>query len=522
MSAAAQARGSQEPLGSVNVTNLVIRLLVIGIVDAFALLLAIAVMGDGNWFLGVTIIVVALTLSYVNLRPSLWPVRWMTPALALVGLLVIYPMVYTLYVAFTNYSDGHRYTKVEAVEMLGSSLYLPEGEASYEWEVFRDEGGTYALWLSSDDGQQFFAMPDQALVPVTGEVPDTYEGFTHLTGGERFRALSEIQEMKFGPTDNPIGIASRTEAGVFRKKWEFDDAQNGLIDRETGTVYAADDTTGYFVAPDGTTAPLGYWVPVGFDNFTRIFTSSVISGPLARVFAWTVAFSFLSVISSFALGLLIALILNRGFPGVRIVRSLLLIPYAIPGMISILIWRGMLNPNLGVITTNIQAIFGWAPNWQSDPGWAKVAILLVNLWLSFPYFMLIASGALQAIPSAIYEAAEVDGANGWHQFWQMTMPLLLVAMGPLLVASFTYNFNNFMIIEAMFGGGPPMIGTTAPPVGHTDNLISYTFRYAFSAGGTRDYGFASAIAIVIFLIVGALTLIQFRFTRRLEEIGENV
>ncbi|MBE2270738.1 MAG: maltose transporter permease, partial [Anaerolinea sp.] len=93
---------------------------------------------------------------------------------------------------------------------------------------------------------------------------------------------------------------------------------------------------------------------------------------------------------------------------------------------------------------------------------------------------------------------------------------------PLLIASFTYNFNNYLIIEAMFQGGPPMTGTSAPPVGHTDNLISYTFRFAFAAGGTRDYGFASAIAIVIFLIVSTLTLIQFRFTRRLEEIGENV
>lgn len=522
MSAVAQSRGPQGPLASTYFTDIAIRLLIIGIVCAFALLLAVSLIGDGNWFLGGTIIVTTLILSYVNLRPSLWPIRWMTPALALVALLVIYPMLYTLYVAFTNYSDGHRYTKVEAIDLMGDTLYLPEGEASYAWEVFRDESGTYALWLTSDDGQQFFAIPDQPLIPVTGDVPNAYEGFTLLEGGERFRALSEIQEQPFGPTDNPIGIASRTQAGVFQQRWQFDEAQNALIDRETNTLYFADDTVGSFIAADGTTAPLGYWVPVGFDNFTRIFTSSVISGPLARVFAWTVAFAFLSVLSSFALGLLVALILNRGFRGVRLVRSLILIPYAVPGMISILIWRGMLNPNLGVITTNIEAIFGWAPNWQSDPGWAKVAILMVNLWLSFPYFMLICSGALQAIPSSIYEAAEVDGANNWNKFWSLTLPLLLVAVGPLLIASFTYNFNNFLIIEALFAGGPPMIGTSAPPVGHTDNLISYTFRFAFAAGGTRDYGFASAIAIVIFVIVGLLTLFQFRFTKRLEEIGENV
>jgi len=522
MSAAAQARGSLEPLTSPKVTDLAIRLILIALADAFALLLAVSVIGDGNWFLGVTLIVTALGLSYVNLNPAMWPVRWMTPAFALVALLVIYPMFYTLYVAFTNYSDGHRFTKIEAINAMGDTLYLPEGEASYAWEVFRNEAGTYALWLTSAEDQSFFAIPDQALVSVSGDVPDAYESYTHLEGGERFRALSEIQEMQFGPSDNPVGIASRTQAGVFQKKWVFDEAQNALIDQETGTLYDADDTSGNFVAANGEIAPLGYWVAVGFNNFTRIFNSSVIGGPLVRVFAWTFGFAFFSVISAFSLGLLVAIILNRGFPGVRIIRSLILIPYAIPGMIGILIWRGMLNPNLGVITTNMQAIFGWAPNWQSDPGWAKVAILMVNLWLSFPYFMLICSGALQAIPATIYEAAEVDGANNWQKFWSLTMPLLLVAIGPLLIASFTYNFNNFLIIEALFRGGPPMIGTSAPPVGHTDNLISYTFRYAFSAGGTRDYGFASAIAIVIFLIVGLLTLLQFRFTKRLEEIGENV
>ena len=147
---------------------------------------------------------------------------------------------------------------------------------------------------------------------------------------------------------------------------------------------------------------------------------------------------------------------------------------------------------------------------------------LVNLWLSYPYFMLICSGALQSIPSSIYEAAEVDGANAWNKFWSLTLPLLLVAVGPLLIASFTYNFNNYLLIEAMFQGGPTMIGTNAPPVGHTDNLISYTFRFAFGAGGTRDFGFASAIAIIIFIMVGLLTLLQFRFTKRWEEVGDNV
>jgi ABC-type sugar transport system permease subunit len=177
---------------------------------------------------------------------------------------------------------------------------------------------------------------------------------------------------------------------------------------------------------------------------------------------------------------------------------------------------------LGIVSTTIEDVTGWSPPFLTDPGWAKFAVILVNLWLTYPYFMLVCSGALQAIPTAIYEAAEVDGANTRQKFLSLTLPLLLVSVGPLLIASFTFNFNNFLLIEGLQRGGPPMIGTSAPPVGHTDNLISYTFRFAFGAGGTRDYGFASAIAIIIFIVVGVITLIQFRLTKRLEEIGENV
>jgi ABC-type sugar transport system permease subunit len=181
----------------------------------------------------------------------------------------------------------------------------------------------------------------------------------------------------------------------------------------------------------------------------------------------------------------------------------------------------MLNPELGVIDRTLEALFGWAPPWFTDPGWAKVAILLVNLWLSYPYFMLICSGALQSIPEEIYAASQVDGASGWQQFWSITLPLLLVAVGPLLIASFTFNFNNFNLIYLFNAGGPPMAGTPTP-AGHTDILISYVYNLAFSGSRGVNYGLAAAITIIIFFVVGALTLFQFRLTRTWEEVGENV
>ena len=135
--------------------------------------------------------------------------------------------------------------------------------------------------------------------------------------------------------------------------------------------------------------------------------------------------------------------------------------------------------------------------------------------------MLICSGALQAIPDDIYSAAKVDGASAWQQFRRITLPLLLVAVGPLLVASFTFNFNNFNIIFLFIQGGPPIAGA-ATRAGHTDILISYVYNLAFAGGRGADYGLASAITIVIFMIVAAITLFQFRYTKMWEEVGENV
>ena len=256
-------------------------------------------------------------------------------------------------------------------------------------------------------------------------------------------------------------------------------------------------------------------------NFKRFFTSFAINGPLVRIIIWTFAFAFFSLLLNFALGLLIAVIYNDPkFPLRKLIRTLLIIPYTVPALLTILVWRGMLNPELGVITRILESLFSWAPPWTTNQWWAKAAVLLINLWLSYPYFMLISSGSLQSIPEDYYAAAQVDGANKWQQFWQITLPLLLVAVGPLLLSSFVFNFNNFNLIYIFNAGGPPMAEDLI--AGHTDILISYVYNLAFSGGTGIDYGYAAAITIIIFFIVGTITLLQFRFTRMWEEVSENV
>lgn len=204
-----------------------------------------------------------------------------------------------------------------------------------------------------------------------------------------------------------------------------------------------------------------------------------------------------------------------------LLRALLLIPYTIPAFVAVPVWVGLLNPQFGVISMMINNVFGWVPPWFSDPFWSKVGILLIQTWLGFPYMFVVVTGALQTLPNDVYEAADLDGANAWHKFQSITLPLLLITMGPLLVASFAFNFNNFTVIDLYNRGGPP-IPNTPSPVGYTDILATYTYRIAFGSTGTSDYGYASAITVIIFFILMVITFFQFRYTNMLEERGRNV
>jgi arabinogalactan oligomer/maltooligosaccharide transport system permease protein len=154
----------------------------------------------------------------------------------------------------------------------------------------------------------------------------------------------------------------------------------------------------------------------------------------------------------------------------------------LPGFVTALVWRQMFNQDqqFGLINKTLHLNI----DWLGDPTWAKVAILITNLWLGFPYMFLICTGALQAIPSDVKEAAKIDGASGMRTIRSIIMPLVLVAVGPLLVASYAFNFNNFALIYLLTSGGPFEGNQTQ--VGSTDLLITYAFRLAIG-GVTPNY-----------------------------------
>jgi arabinogalactan oligomer / maltooligosaccharide transport system permease protein len=516
---------------SLSLGTIVFRLIALAVIDTFALYFLYGLLYDGVYFLAVAVAFVTVMINVVFLREDLYPLRWIAPGLALMIIMSVYPILFTIYTAFTNYGDGHLLTQQQAIHQLEKVTYLPEGGATFSWTAFRSAEGEFALWLLGPDGVAFLARPGEAMASVApGEagvgplddagIPQAMEGYRRLARAETVRFVSELSRLEFGEEPDTVRVRSLDAAIAMQQRYIYDPALDAMVDQQTGDVFR--NVQGTFTNDAGQTLRPGFHVVVGWRNFERFFTSPTLRGPLIRVTLWTFMFAFLSVATTFAFGLFVAIVFDDPYlPGKKLIRSLLIIPYTIPAVITILIWRGLLNPNLGIISLTIQDIFGITIPFFAHPSWAKVGILLINLWLGYPYMMLICSGALQAIPSDIYAAAEVDGANTWQRFTRLTLPLLLITVGPLLIASFTFNLNNFNVIYLYNSGGPPIAGT-ATPAGHTDILVSYIYRLAFAGGRGADYGYAAAITIVLFIVMVAITWFNFRFTRMWEEMGENV
>jgi arabinogalactan oligomer / maltooligosaccharide transport system permease protein len=501
------------------------------VIDAFAVLASYALLFSNNWPFAAVIVFTVLITNIIIFRPGLYPLRWMVPGLIFVIILVVYPIFYTVYTAFTNFGDGHLEAKQQVVARLLLEQYAPPDATTYSWILYyREENPTdIALWLSRQNADGSFEI---AFAPVGGEIveltqdspeaPASYEGYIPMPRRDTIQIVSNPENYIFGIGDDTAQIRTSAEAArPLLPRFVYDAEADTLLDQQTNTLYRANDVTGFYETANGADhLNPGYVVVVGFENFTRFFADPRLQGPLLTIFIWTIMFAFLSVFTTFSMGLFIAIILNDArLPGKKIIRSLLIIPYAMPGVISIVIWKGMLNQELGIVTHFVESL-GIEPLWFQEPAWTRAAIILVNLWLGYPYMMLICSGALQAIPSDIYEAAAVDGASPFQRFWSITLPLLLVAVGPLLIASFIYNFNNYLLIEALTAGDPP-IPNSPTPAGYTDILINYVYGLAFGNSTGADYGYASAITIIIFLIVAALTLVQFNFTNTWEKVSEN-
>ncbi|WP_277755540.1 carbohydrate ABC transporter permease [Vibrio furnissii] len=252
---------------------------------------------------------------------------------------------------------------------------------------------------------------------------------------------------------------------------------------------------------------------VGLKNFFNIFQINLWRNTFFDVLQWTIVWTLLASTLQCTVGVLLAILVNqKDLKFKPLIRTIFILPWAVPGFVTILIFTGMFNDSFGVINNVILDFFGIEPKaWLTDPFWTKVALIAIQTWLGFPFVFAMTTGVLQAIPNDLYEAATMDGASKFQQLKTITLPLVLYSIAPILITQYTFNFNNFNIIYLFNNGGPAVIGSNA---GGTDILVSWIYKLTMSSS---QYGIASAITLLLSIFVVGIALWQFRMTNSFKE-----
>ena len=241
---------------------------------------------------------------------------------------------------------------------------------------------------------------------------------------------------------------------------------------------------------------------IGFDNFIKLFNDSIFRTTMWNTFWYTGV----TTMFKLALGLWLAILLNRHFRGKALVRAFILLPFIIPTVLSTFAWKWMFDPTfsvinwtlfqLGIITTRI--------NWLGDPDLAMASIIIVNVWRGVPFFAISLLAGLQTISPELHEAAAIDGARPWNRFWYVTWPLLLPVTMVVLLFSIVQTFADFQLVYVMTGGGPA-------------NATHLFATYAYQLGiGTGLLSQGAAISLAMFPFLFLIVVVQLLYIRRVE------
>ena len=246
------------------------------------------------------------------------------------------------------------------------------------------------------------------------------------------------------------------------------------------------------------------WDVIGFKNYLLVFSEARFYSVFGKTVIWTVV----NIVFHVTIGVFLAILLHRVLPGKGVIRTILILPWAVPQYITALTWRGMFNQEYGAINLAI-AKYLHLPvvNWLGAPFEAFAACILTNIWLGFPFMMVVALGGLQSIPWSFYEAADIDGASAWTKLTRITLPLLRPVMTPAIVLGMVWTFNNLNVIWLVSNAGEPS--------DQTHILVSYVYKSAFNL---YRYGYAAALSIVIFIILLVSAVFFMRKTRATEAV----
>lgn len=490
------------------------------VVTLAALYVVTLIYAAGEFLLAGTVLSLIGLAVWVYGSQRLYAYRYLFPGLAAVAIFVVFPIVYTAAIGFTNFSSKNLLSFQRATEYFLDETYQAESR-SYAFELVRD-GTRYRGHLLDPESEAAFATPALDLDgPSPQEVKAEPSAVTRTEAEavglkELITLRPALQALTVAmPDGSLVRMTGLREFGSVQKLYKKRN-DSSLVNQQNGEVLRPNFNTGFYEKADGQSVAPGFQVHIGTAHFQRIFTDEAFRQPFLQIFAWTVVFAALTVLFATSLGMLLAVLMSWDALRFRnVYQVLLFLPYAVPGFISILVFKGLFNNNFGEINLILSTLFGIKPAWFSDPLLAKVMILIVNTWLGYPYMMVMCSGLIKAIPADLYEASAVAGAGPFTNFFRITLPLVMKPLAPLLIAVFAFNFNNFVLISLLTNGRPDFLGT-AIPAGTTDILVSYTYRIAFEDSG-QNFGLAAAISTVIFAMVALLSWINLRATRRTKE-----
>ncbi len=471
----------------------------------------------GQPLLALAVLVGGAVALYVYGSARTLASRYLFPGVAGMLLFVAFPLLYTTQMGFTNYSANNLLTEDRARSYLLDQAAVDEDHA---WTfTLQPEGARWRLRLQPAEGEgpQLVSEPLtldavdrspvrlQPVPPATPAEPDT-------PLRERVRQRDALMNLKLQlPDGTLLSYAGLREFAPFEPLWQAA-ADGALIRRADRQRFAPNRDSGFFENPQGERLQPGFQVGVGWRNYQRMLFDADFRGPFVSIFVWTVLFASLTVLFSTVIGMALAVLLNwEDLRGRTLYRTLLFLPYAVPGFISILVFKGLFNQNFGEINAILDALFGIRPAWFADPLLAKVMLLIVNTWLGYPYIMLLCTGLLKAIPADLYEASAIAGAGPVTNFLKITAPLIARPLTPLLISAFAFNFNNFVLISLLTDGRPDYLNTKLP-AGTNDILVSYTYRIAFTDAGA-NFGLAAAISTLIFVMVAILSLANLKLAR---------
>ncbi len=469
--------------------------------------------------------ILALGASAIYVYGTAQTVAWkyLFPGVAGMLVFVAFPLLYTVQIGFTNYSSSNLLDEARSRNYLLDQTLADEAHARAF--TLHADGKRFRLKLMPEEGSTVEKIAEVLVSPPldltaatanTAAVPMTPLGSTTLAESLPLRALIQQRDALSAlqlqtPDGKLIRYAGLREFGPIDPLWKAA-ADGALTQVLTGTVFKPNRSSGFFESAQGERIQPGFKVGIGFANYARMLLDADFRGPFISIFIWTVLFAGLTVLFSTALGMALAVLLE--WPALKhraLYRTLLFLPYAVPGFISILVFKGLFNQNFGEINGILDSLLGIRPAWFADPLLAKVMILIVNTWLGYPYIMILCSGLIKAIPADLYEASAIAGAKPLTNFFKITAPLIAKPLTPLLISAFAFNFNNFVLISLLTDGRPDFLNTKLP-AGTTDILVSYTYRIAFTDSG-QNFGLAAAISTLIFVMVAVMALAQLKITK---------